>query len=53
VVVVLLPLVPVIATKGAPKKRYASSISLSTGILRTVACCNKKFSCGTPGLGTT
>ena len=32
VVVVLLPLVPVTATKGARKNRYANSISLSTGI---------------------
>src|SRR6266849_6508302 len=52
-VVVLLPLVPVMATSGHGSSPKASSISLSTAMPRRTAAASTGASRGTPGLGTT
>ncbi len=52
-VVVVLPLVPVMATIGRSRKRAASSISPITGTPRAAAATRGGRSWGTPGLSTT
>ena len=52
-VVVVLPLVPVTATKGLGSRRQASSSSPSTGSPRSRAAAIAGASAGTPGLLTT
>jgi hypothetical protein len=53
VVTVVLPLVPVIATKGTLLRCHANSISLRTGMPARWAASNTLCPAGTPGLGTT
>ena len=51
-VVVVLPLVPVMATMGASQNQDAASISEYTSIPARNACCTMFACVGTPGLST-